>query len=831
MRACSPRSILPALAALVLAACSDAETLSPSPHEIGPVGGFSLAIHDQERLVIAAKDGRVLLDGLPPATIADELAPPLAGFAVRDTATTYEMQFGSFRPTNASKGPWRVATRFALGAGAALDLADDAGERLARLTFSAPEEGHLVVDLAPGDGPERRLSWGFACDDGDDFAGFGAQSLDVSHKGFTVPTWVQEQGIGKATDDGYGGVWFLVGTRHASQMPIPQYLSRRGYILTTETNLRSIFALCSEDPAKARIEVEVPSRIHLFDGPSPAESIERATATFGRPRVPPKVAFAPWLDAIQGTESVKELAQKARDLHVPASVIWSEDWRGGSVYPDGSYKLKEEWEVDETLYPDMKGLSNDLHASGFDFHVYFSSFVYKESKAWAEVQANGWLVKHADGSDYVFTGAKLTDTGLLDLDNPQARAWAVKKMRDAMALGADGWMNDFAEWLPTDGLTAAGPSLGRHNLYPVQWQETAREAIDGVNDGQERLFFTRSGWFGTPALADVFWAGDQRTDFETDDGLPTILPIGIGLGLVGISTYGHDIAGYQSATNPPSDRDLYYRWTELGAWSPVMRTHHGTNPTANFVWHHDAESIEHFRRFAALHMALVPYMEGLAKVASSTGLPMWRGLMIPYPDDPKAWTIVDEVMLGDSVLLAPVMTAGAVSRTVYLPEGLWYPWDGGAAVKGGASIEAEAPMTEMPVYVAAGGVIPAYPDGVMTLVHGSPAVPDASFVGDDRVIYAFLGDGGGFAEAGGLSYSLKHVAEAKGDLAISWNGAALVPCEATPVAPCVEPTADGAIARVTGPGKLEVSAGGAKAATLTATGGAAERALTWVVRR
>ena len=133
-----------------------------------------------------------------------------------------------------------------------------------------------------------------------------------------------------------------------------------------------------------------------------------------------------------------------------------------------------------------------------------------------------------------------------------------------MALGADGWMNDFAEWLPTDGVTAAGPSLDRHNRYPVLWQEAAREAIDGVNDGKERLFFGRSGWFGTPALADVIWAGDQRTDFQPDDGLPTILPIGIGLGLVGVSTYGHDIAGYQSATNEVPAKRLFFRWTSLG---------------------------------------------------------------------------------------------------------------------------------------------------------------------------------------------------------------------------------------------------------------------------
>jgi alpha-glucosidase (family GH31 glycosyl hydrolase) len=716
-------------------------------------GGFTVSLRPPARLVVASADGRVLLDGLPPGTLEHDYDPPLVGFAVRDVTTTYEMQFGAFKPTMTPHGPWRIAEKLAPEDGG-VAIQDAAGKLLARIRFQTPEPGHLVASIEPGDGPERHFTWGFACNDDDHFAGFGAQSLDVDHRGFTVPTWVQEQGIGKAQTDDYSGAWFVQGRRHSSQIPIPQYLSRRGYILTTETDLRSSFALCSESPpdgsapAAARVELDLPANVHIFDGPSPAQAIARATATFGRPRMPPPVAFAPWLDAIFGSQNVRDVAAKARAAGIPASVIWTEDWRGGSWAKD-NYTLKEEWSVDTTLYPDMKALSNDLHAAGFDFHVYFNPFVYKDSQAWMETAPFGFLVKKADGTPYTFTGAKFTDTGLIDLDNPSARAWAVKKMRDAIALGADGWMNDFAEWLPTDAVTAAGPALPRHNVYPVLWQETAREAIDGVHDGQQRLFFGRSGWFGTPALADVIWAGDQRTDFETDDGLPTVVPIGIGLGIVGISTYGHDIAGYQSATNAPSTKELYFRWTELGAWSPVMRTHHGTVPKLEWSWMRDDETTAHFKRYAQLHMALVPYLQGLAKVAAETGLPIWRGLMIGYPEDATVWPIKDEVMVGDGVLIAPVMTQGATDRGVYLPKGTWFPWAGGAAMQGGGMITVAAPVEEIPVFAAAGTVVPTYPDGVMTLTHGSASVPDASSVGDDRVVYAFLGASGGFTEAGG----------------------------------------------------------------------------------
>jgi alpha-glucosidase (family GH31 glycosyl hydrolase) len=831
----TPQSWLPVLAACLaaLGGCGGGDEPAGASGAVAtvdvPAPGFGVRVEGGDRLVVASADGRALLEGLAPADVADD-APPLTGFAVRARTTTYEMQFGSFKPTDTDAGPWRVARSLST-AGSRVDLLDGAGAVLARLAVSSAGDGHLVVEATPGDGPERRLSWGFACAPSDHFNGFGAQTWDVDHRGQTVPTFVQEEGVGKATTDDYSAAWFVQGRRHSSQAPLPSYLARRGYALTVETALPSTFALCSESDSAARVEIELPAKVHVFDGPTPALALERQSATFGRPRMPPRVAFAPWNDAILGSASVRDVAKKLRDAKIPSSVIWTEDWRGGSWKGD-DYSLKEEWEVDRSLYPDFEELADDLHAAGFDFHVYFNPFVYEGSKAWSEVQPKGLLVKKEDGSDYTFTGAKFTTCGLLDLDSDGGRAWAEGKMKAAIALGADGWMNDFAEWLPTDGKTAAGPSMARHDLWPVRWQEVARAAIDGVKDGHERLFFGRSAWLGSPALVDVFWAGDQRTDFEPDDGLPTVLPIGIGLGVVGISTYGHDIAGYQSATNPTSTRELYYRWTELGAFTPVMRTHHGTKPKLEWTLFRDAETTDLYRRYATLHMALVPYFEGLAKIASSTGMPIWRGLALETPEDEAAWGVVDEVLVGPSLLVAPVMTAGATSRSVLLPAGRWYPWKGGAGVAGGATIDAPAPVDEIPVYARAGAVIPTYPDGVMTLVRGSAEVPDPSSVGDARVVYAFLGASGQFTEAGGLGYAVEHAADA-GDapLSLRWEEKPLAACAAPPVAPCATAGQDGAEAFVRGPGTLSVIARGAEVARVRASGGTASRALRLVVRR
>ena len=87
-------------------------------------------------------------------------------------------------------------------------------------------------------------------------------------------------------------------------------------------------------------------------------------------------------------------------LQNPSSVIWTEDWRGAKEKSTG-YVLEEEWSVDASLYPDFPALANELHDEGFAFYVYFNPFIYEGSKAYAEAQPKGLLVKHPDGSDYL----------------------------------------------------------------------------------------------------------------------------------------------------------------------------------------------------------------------------------------------------------------------------------------------------------------------------------------------------------------------------------------------------------------------------------------------
>jgi alpha-glucosidase (family GH31 glycosyl hydrolase) len=267
-----------------------------------------------------------------------------------------------------------------------------------------------------------------------------------------------------------------------------------------------------------------------------------------------------------------------------------------------------------------------------------------------------------------------------------------------------------------------------------------------------------------------------------------------------------------------------------------MRTHHGTKPNLEWSWEKDAETIEHFRRYAALHIALVPTMTALAAHASETGVPIWRSLALHYPEDTETWGLKDQVLLGDSLIIAPIMEAGKASREVYLPTGQWRLWSTGERLEGGKRVAVAAPITEIPIVARAGAIVPMYPDGVMTLVRGSAEVPDSASVGDDRVVHLVLGENGEFKETNGMSYLLESALVDANEWTATFtpDGGApvnLMTCDAD-VPPCVrgiEPLQ--ATVLVQGPGTLITKEGPAVSGTFTMRGGAQNRRTTIRITR
>jgi alpha-glucosidase (family GH31 glycosyl hydrolase) len=822
----------------------------PPPSVTATLAGLSVRVESSPaRLVVTSADGRVLLDGVPGGL--GGTTPSATGLAFRSVKALIESNFGSFRFDETRAPPWSGVERLT-----SLTATPEA----VRFTFADGGEGELRAEEPGREGALRlrisrtganRASLAFACRPDEHFLGFGAQAYDVDHRGQTVPLWVSEQGIGKYPDDEDRVDWYLSGTRHSSYFPVPFFLSSRGYGLEVDTSRRVVVALCSERQEVARVEAwDGVLSLVLDDGPRPLDVIARRSARRGRPPAPPAFAFAPWNDAVKGAAEVRRVAKLIRDNRVPASVIWTEDWAGG-VQSGNNYNLTYNLVPDRTLYPDIEAMIGELHASGFKFLGYFNTFVERDSKQFAEARDRGFLVKRKDGTPYLFDGVRFSPTGLVDLSNPAARAWMEAAMVAAIDLGIDGWMADFAEWMPVDALltepmpTPSGPTTDAeawHNLYPVEWQRLNERVFDARSaDGVERLSFVRSGWLGSESTRhQVVWAGDQSTDFDRGDGLPSVIPIGLGLGVVGLPYYGSDVAGYFSGLRTPfATRELFFRWTALGALTPLMRTHHGVASGKNWRFDEDADTLAHWARWARLHTRLYPLWEALSREAVSTGAPLMRAVALEFPEEEATWPLTDQYLLGASLLVAPVVTQGATSRAVYLPAGRWLrafdddrdPAPRSAPLDGPRTVTVDAPLTEAPVFARAGTLLPLLPERIETLAPSMPPVVGLADVGDDRELLVFLGAPGRFDETAGRSYLLEGGAAPTNasTLALSWQGAALAACAPAPVAPCAAVDAPKRQARayVTGSGALALSDGGAR---VLVEGGRPDRALVVTLR-
>jgi alpha-glucosidase (family GH31 glycosyl hydrolase) len=807
---------VPLLLAFAIAGCG-----GESGRSIEVTDGTITVVVDEVPARIQVLRAGVLVWETTPGARSEGGAPPLGFAGVGAGEPTVEMMFGSYRFTDRSPTWVGIRRLRELVAGAdgrsATFTLDGEGTGAARIT----ETGHVEITLTAT--AASRVSLASTCRAGEHFVGLGGQSWDVDHRGQTVRLWVQEDGIGKTdlADDDYSGLWFVTGRRHSTHTPMPIVLSSSGYGVIVDTDARATFALCSESDEVARFEAWSPAlAVHVFAGDQGdvRDVLAQMTAWTGRPAVPPAFAFAPWIDAIFGEDNVRRVAQRLRAEGVPAAVVWTEDWRGGSASGD-DYALDEDWRVDRTLYPNIETLAGDLHGLGFKFLTYNNTFVDETADIFAEAVAGGYVVEDATGAPYLFDGVRLSSkSALLDLTSPEARTWARAIFQDGLALGSDGWMADFGEWLPADAVVASGAdALGvAHNRYPVEWAQLNHELLAAQGDGVERLTFARAAWLHAQPFVQILWTGDQQTDFSDGDGLPSVIPMMIGLGVTGFPYTGSDIAGYMSALTMPTDQELWYRWVTLGALSPVMRTHHGRSALVGYQWEADAGSVAHFRRWARLHMQLVPYLQGLARTAEATGLPLVRLTALEFPGDDRAWTLTDQYMLGDRILVAPVVRQGATERTVHVPPGTWYPLLGGAAVAGAQDVAIAAPIAELPALVPEGTLLVLYPDGVDTVLD-APAAPTAvtaAEIGDDREAWLWRGTGahGAWMEPGGRAWAWTGRDPAlPAPAAATWNGAP-VPVDATSGEPVVIVDGDGTLV-YEGGGELTITGGAAQART------------------
>jgi alpha-D-xyloside xylohydrolase len=420
-----------------------------------------------------------------------------------------------------------------------------------------------------------------------------------------------------------------------------------------------------------------------------------------------------------------------------------------NIVQDWFYWKEDQWgshDFDLTRYPDPDVMISTLHN---DLHTRIMISVwpkfYTGTKHYDEFKARGWLYmrniekqqKDWVGPGYVSTFYDPYSTGARDL------FW-MQIDEKLFSRGIDAWWLDSTEpdiqsnlSLPETILrqhpTALGSAARYLNTYSLMNAKGIYENQRKTRPGQRVFILTRSAFAGQQHYAAATWSGDIASRWYD---LKAQIPAGLNFCLSGIPYWTTDIGGfaveyrYEHPGNADLDewRELNTRWFQFGTFCPLMRVH-GQFPFREMfnVAPETHPAYQTMLAYDKLRYRLMPYIYSLTGMVTHQDYTIMRALVMDFGHDKNVFNIVDQYMFGPALLINPVTEYKARTRPVYLPSGTgWYELRSGQYYEGGQTIQAEAPFSDIPVFVKAGSILPCGPEIQYTAE--KPADPIRLFV-------------------------------------------------------------------------------------------------------
>ncbi len=509
-----------------------------------------------------------------------------------------------------------------------------------------------------------------------------------------------------------------------THVPVPLVMwPRRGAGLFVADDRPGALDLGAADPTRVTATFTLPTRgayrIYLYTAAPerPLDLVRTYAALTSLPAVPPRWAFAPqqWRNVHDSTQQVLDDAAAMRSLRIPGAVMWIDNpWQ--TAY--------NTFVIDEQRFAGIDAAIAALTAQGYKVLFWSTPYVGTTAATAAdrtEGAALGYFVTDDAGRtvDWPWQNGP---GAMVDFTAPGAAAWWQARIARVVARGAAGFKLDFGEELVPDlagtfvrFLLAEGDNASHHNRYAAGYHAAYLGALP-PGDG---FLITRAGAWGEQATSTAIWPGDLDSDFgdhgvlvdgkRAVGGLPSAIARGLGLSVSGYPFYGSDIGGFRGFPTT----EVLLRWAQYAALGTIMQLGGGGashNPWDTTLFAPGADAI--YQRFADLHMRLGPLLWTLALQAGADGTPVTRPAR--FVDD----CACDDAtfLLGDDVAVAPVITAGATTRTAVLPAGRWFDPRSGEIVDGRTEVTVPAPLAELPMWFRVGSLIPMFARSADTLL-------------------------------------------------------------------------------------------------------------------
>lgn len=448
---------------------------------------------------------------------------------------------------------------------------------------------------------------------------------------------------------------------------------------------------------------------YFFNGPSIKKIVSRYCDLTGHLPMPPMWALgnqqSRW--SYYPQQMAEEVVARYRKDDLPLDVLHLDiDYMIG-------YRV---FTWDTTRFPNPKAFTDKLKQQGVKVVTIVDPGV-KEDKSYHVYNqgvAKNLFLKRKDGKLYVgevWPGKSV----YADFTLPEARRWWGDLHAAYTDNGVAGIWTDMNE--PSDFIDQTGKSqmdvvsydegersthAKNRNVFALLMARATREGLERLQPDKRPYIITRAAYAGIQRYS-TMWAGDNTSTWEA---LALSIPMFQTLGLGGQPFVGADVGGFIGR----SDGELLTRWYQVGFVTPFCRNHKDISGYDQEPWRFGTYYEDIIRKYLKLRYRLLPFLYTNLEEAHRTGVPLFRPLLVNYQTDTNTINLDDEFMIGSDLLVAPILKANQTSRSVYLPEGIWYDYWTGKKIAGGTRIVAEAPLEIVPMYVRAGAIIPMGPE-------------------------------------------------------------------------------------------------------------------------
>ncbi|HSG34399.1 MAG TPA: TIM-barrel domain-containing protein, partial [Sphingomonadaceae bacterium] len=444
----------------------------------------------------------------------------------------------------------------------------------------------------------------------------------------------------------------------------------------------------------------------------------------GKAPMMPKWAYGFWQSRqrYETQEQLLDVLKQYREAEIPIDNI-VQDW---------FYWPEDQWGChcfDPARFPDPEGMVDAVHEMNARIMISVWPKFYPDTENGKELRDKGFLYERpleAGQRDWVGPGYANT---FYDPYDEEARAIYWRQMREnLLTKGFDAWWMDATEpdWHSNLSIeerkyqmtspTTGTPGAAIFNSYPLVHAEGVAQGLREAQPDKRPFILTRSGFGGIQRASAALWSGDVAARW---DDLRDQISAGLNLSIAGVPNWTHDIGGFaledrysrELPEHLPEWRELYLRWFQFGAFTPLFRSH-GEYPQREtpIIAKDDPAMMESLTWYHRLRYQLMPYIYTVAADTHYEDGTIIRPLVMDFEGDRKVWEIDDQYMFGDALLVAPVTEFEVRNREVYLPAGAeWFDTATGEVHAGGRTIPTAAPRERMPLFVRAGSIVPTGP--------------------------------------------------------------------------------------------------------------------------